>query len=175
MKTKELNNETECSISNVKFRLANDGEILINVPENVFNYYHNLDEFKKSFTEDAWYCSGIIGEVSPEGLRIVKQKNNTSQFVENEKNISTILEKKCHYISSSLIIGAEGKYPIAILFPNKQFLLHPNYEISPLEGCFCPKNQEELSKCFSGCLNDANGEIGNKFSKVKMFLVVEVG
>ena len=140
MKTIESNNQKAKIIENVKIRLADDGEIQVNVTPEIFSYYKNDTSYKNKFTNDGWYCVGTLGIAAPSGIIISKQKDTVTKLPAEETlsaaDIKLVLEGKCHYISFTSIIGANGDNAIAILFPNKHFLSHPDYEISPMEGCF---------------------------------------
>ena len=59
-----------------------------------------------------------------------------------------------------------------MIFPNKKLLEKPDYEISPEEGCFCPRSLNEFGNCLRGCLQDANYGIKQKFSKIKSAAII---
>lgn len=173
----ESNNQSATIIQNVKARLSDNGEIQISTSPSFLEYYQNNALHKDSFTEDNWYQTKVTGHSTLKGINLENPAKTDSKGIESDlvvTKIKMVIEGKCHYIAYSLIIGAEGDFPVAILFPNTESLVHPSYEISPLEGCFCPRNIQELCKCLSGCLNDANCEIGQKFSKIKTFFIVEM-
>jgi len=184
-------------IQNVKIRIADDGELQVKVPDDILEHYKKDTSFQNYFSNDGWYCTNTIGKKTSAGIIIVKENTkNPSPALPKGKGASSkspslregfrmgsedtiasamqvVIEGKCHYISSSLIMGAGGNYPVAILFPDTNFLSHPDYQISPMEGCFCPRDLQELGKCLNGCLNDANCEIGQRFTKIKTFLIIE--
>ncbi len=170
-------NQTSKIIQNVKVCLAPDGEIIVNVPAEIHNFYSQDAAYQNSFTPEGGYRTNVIGKSTSSGIILVKKKKSAEETKEKENVIASamqvVIEGKCHYISSSLILGPEGDFPVAILFPDKTFLTNPDYKISPLEGCFCPRDINELGKCLNGCLNDANCEIGQRFTKIKTFLIVE--
>ncbi len=176
METTFINNKSESLVTNVKGRLADDGEIQIKVPDSFINYFKKKEKYKNSFTDDGWFCTNFIGRYEANAFVIKNQKEIKAGQSVNEnlisKDIKMMIEGKCHYLSSSIIVGADSDYPVAIVFPNNQ-MNEPQYQISPLDGCFCPKDMNELNKCLTGCLNDANCAIGEKFSKMKLFLIVE--
>ena len=177
MQTLGKNNQLGNLVQNVKGRLADDGEIQVEVPNAFFDFYKNAEGSKNAFTTDGWYCTNAIAKYRSTGLVLETKKDSKKELVTTENLIATdikmVIEGKCHYISSSIIVGAGQDYPVAILFPNDQ-MQHPQYDISPLDGCFCPRDVQELNKCLTGCLNDANCEIGQKFAKIKTFLIVEI-
>jgi long-subunit acyl-CoA synthetase (AMP-forming) len=169
-------NQASKIIEDVKISLAADGEILVKVPKEILDHYSKDPAYQHSFTSEGWYCTNVIGKVTPAGV-IVKRKKAEQAPDEKENLMVTAMqvaiEGKCHYLSSSLIIGAGGDHPVAILFPDKTFLTKPDYKISPMEGCFCPRDIHELGKCLNGCLNDANCEIGERFARIRTFLIVD--
>jgi len=164
-------NHTATHVLNVKGRLSSNHEIEVEVPSDFLDFYNNREDKRVNFTTDNWYRTGITGKMK-DGLLVMEEKGALATN-KIEADIKLVIEGKCHYISTSLIVGADQDYTVAIVFPNNQ-MEKPHYEISPLDGCFCPKDMNELNKCLTGCLHDANSQIGQKFSKVKTFLIVEM-
>lgn len=164
-------------IPGVEIRLADDGEIQVKGPNVMKGYFKNDEANRDIFTNDGWYCTGDIGEITNAGLKLISRKDRVFKLVNGEKVIPTdmefIIQGKCHYISFALVVGNGREYPVALLFPNKKMLDHPNYELSPEEGCFCPRTINELGKCLHGCLNEANCGIGQKFSKIKAAMIID--
>ncbi|MCE9540533.1 MAG: AMP-binding protein, partial [Bacteroidetes bacterium] len=164
-------------IPGVTIRLAEDGEIQVKGPNVMVSYYKNDEANKGTFTEDGFYCTGDVGEITPSGLKLITRKDRVFKLVNGEKVIPSememLIQGKCHYISFALVVGNGQEYPVALLFPNKKMIEHPNYELSPENGCFCPRSLSELGKCLQGCLNDANCAIGQKFSKIKAAMIID--
>ena len=176
MQTLGKNNQLGNLVQNVKGRLADDGEILVNVPSAFFDFYKDQKLTKDSFTSDGWFCTSVYGrfESGKFVLDSIKQSGSLSAADKLiTSDMKMLIEGKCHYISSTILVGAGEDSPVAFLFPNHQ-LERPEYTISPLDGCFCPRDMNELNKCLTGCLNDANCEIGQKFSKITNFFIVEI-
>ncbi|GAB4203133.1 MAG: AMP-dependent synthetase/ligase [Bacteroidia bacterium] len=163
-------------IPGVNIRIDDEGEIQIQGPNVMSGYYKNDAANKEAFTDDNWFKTGDVGEIIPQGLKLIARKDRIFKLSNGEKVIPTdiekIMEKKCCYIAYSIIYGSGKEYPIALLFPNKKFFEHPPYEITPEEGCFCPRNINELGKCLSGCLHDINDNIKQKFSKIKIAAII---
>lgn len=164
-------------IPGVTIRIAEDNEIQVKGPNVMKSYYNNDVENEKIFTKDGWFRTGDIGEITPSGLKLITRQDRIFKLSNGEKVIPTelenLIEKKCHYISFALVTGNGREYPVALLFPNKKLFEHPTFEVTPNEGCFCPRNLFELQKCLHGCLNDANCIIGQKFSKVKAAALID--
>ncbi len=164
-------------IPGVAIRIADDGEIQVKGPNVMKCYYKNDEANKDIFTDDGWFCTGDIGEITTCGLKLITRKDRIFKLLNGEKVIPSDLEKlielKCHYISFAIVTGNGKEYPVALLFPNKNQLKHPDYAKDPMEGCFCPRDLSELKKCLHGCLNDANCGIGQKFSKIKAAMIID--
>ena len=161
----------------VSVRIAADDEIQVKGPNVMVEYYNNDEANKDIFTKDGWYRTGDVGAITESGLKLISRKDRIFKLSNGEKVIPTdlekLIEKKCHYISFAVVAGSGREYPVALIFPNKKLLDHPDYEVTPLEGCYCPRNLGELSRCLHGCLNDANCGIGQKFSKVKAAVIID--
>ncbi|MHB8259059.1 MAG: AMP-dependent synthetase/ligase [Bacteroidia bacterium] len=164
-------------IPGVKIRIATDGEIQVKGPNVMVGYYKNDAANKTAFTDDGWYCTGDVGEITPSGLKLISRKDRIFKLLNGEKVIPTdmefLIQNKCHYIQFAMVVGGGKEYPVALLFPNKKMLDNPHYELSPEEGCFCPRNLNELGRCLQGCLHDANCGIGEKFSKIKSAILID--
>lgn len=161
----------------VSIRLAEDGEIQVKGPNVMKGYYKNDDANKGIFTDDGWYCTGDVGEITDEGLKLITRKDRIFKLSNGEKVIPSELEKlielKCHYISFAMVVGNGMEYPVALLFPNRKLLQQPHFSISPEEGCFCPRDLNELSRCLHGCLKDANCGIKQNFSKIQAAMIID--
>ena len=165
-------------IPGVKVKIADDGEILVKGPNVMLGYYNNDKANEGVFTEDGWFCTGDVGEVTNKGLKIITRKDRIFKLLNAEKIIPTKIEenitKKCHYISYAYVAGNGKKYPVALLFPNKNLL---NKKISGLdiefEECSCPKSLEGLSKCLQNCLLDINCGIKQKFSRLSAAMLID--
>lgn len=164
-------------IPGVEIRIADDGEIQVKGPNVMKGYYKNSEANATIFTDDGWYRTGDIGEITSAGLKLLSRKDRIFKLTNGEKVIPTemeaLIQTKCHYVTYAIVSGGGKEYPVALLFPNKKALEHPNYELSPEEGCFCPRNLNELKKCLHGCMHDANCGLSQKFSKVKYAMIID--
>ncbi|MCB9365469.1 MAG: AMP-binding protein [Flavobacteriales bacterium] len=163
-------------IPGVSVRIADDEEIQVKGPNIMIEYYHNDEANEGAFTEDGWYRTGDVGELTETGLKLISRKDRIFKLSNGEKVVPTDLEKvielKCHYVQHVIISGSGEDHPVALIFPNKKMLEKPDYQLSPEDGCFCPRNLNELGKCLQGCLHDANGDIKQKFSKIKSAAII---
>jgi len=163
-------------IPGVSIRIADDDEIQVKGPNIMVEYYHNDEANKDVFTEDGWYRTGDVGAITDNGLKLISRKDRIFKLSNGEKVIPTDLEKaielKCHYVQYAVVSGSGEEHPVALIFPNKRLLEKPDYELSPEDGCFCPRSLNELGKCLTGCLHQANESIGQKFAKVKSAAII---
>lgn len=163
-------------IPGVSIRIADDEEIQVKGPNVLLSYYNNDEANKDLFTEDGWYRTGDVGAITENGLKLISRKDRIFKLSNGEKVIPTDLEKqielKCHYVQYAVVSGSGEEHPVALIFPNKKLLETPDYELSPEEGCFCPRSLNELGRCLTGCLEIANNRIGQKFSKVKSAAII---
>lgn len=163
-------------IPGVEVRISDDDEIQVKGPNVMVCYYKNDDANKDAFTEDGWYRTGDVGTITENGLKLISRKDRIFKLSNGEKVIPSDLEKaielKCHYIQYAVVAGSGEEHPVALIFPNKKLLDHPDYQIVPEEGCFCPRSLNELGRCLSGCLEQANNSIGQKFSKIKSAAII---
>ncbi len=163
-------------IPGVSIRIAEEDEIQVKGPNVMPGYYKNDEANARAFTEDGWYRTGDVGTLTDAGLKLISRKDRIFKLSNGEKVIPTEMEglirNKCHYVSFALVTGSGAPYPVALLFPNKRLLEHPDYSTTPMDGCFCPRNLEELSRCLKGCLHDANCDLKQKFAKVKAAAII---
>lgn len=164
-------------IPGVQVRIDADGEVLVQGPNVMRGYYRNDEANAGIFTDDGWFRTGDVGEMGPTGLRIVTRKDRIFKLSNGEKVIPTDLERaiegSCHYVSFAVVSGNGQDYPVALLFPDRRQLGNPDYSVTPLDGCLCPRTLEELQQCLRGCLKNANCSIGQKFSKVRKAVIID--
>lgn len=164
-------------IPGVSIRIDQMNEIQVKGPNVMIGYYKNERANKDIFTEDGWFRTGDVGEIAPQGLKLITRKDRIFKLSNGEKVVPTELEaliqKKCHYVSYALVEGSGKEYPVALLFPNHGLLDYSDPNNPLIEGCVCPRSLDELSKCLHGCLNDANCGIGQDFAKIKAAVLID--
>ena len=165
-------------IPGVAIRIADDGELQIKGPNVMVGYYNNPEANKNIFTEDGWYCTGDIGELSDGGLKLITRKDRIFKLSNAEKVVPTELESqivsKCHYITHALVEGNGKNFPVALLFPNKAILRESlNGNTVKFDECVCPHSLEDLSSCLKNCLKDINCGLKQKFSRIKIAMLVD--
>ncbi|MBL0126455.1 MAG: AMP-binding protein [Flavobacteriales bacterium] len=141
----------------ITIRFAEDGEVLVKGPNVMCGYYKNDEANAGLFTDDGFFHTGDIGEATPDGLKLITRKDRIFKLSNGEKVIPSDLEKliefKCHYISFAMVVGSGQEYPIALLFPEQETIERPDYAVSLMEGCFCPRSWTNCATvCTAACM-----------------------
>jgi len=165
-------------IPGVSVRIADDGELQIKGPNVMVEYFNNPEANKNIFTEDGWYCTGDIGELTDGGLKLITRKDRIFKLANAEKVVPTEIESqivsKCNYITHALVEGNGKNYPVALLFPDRNILRESmNGNAVKIDGCMCPHSLEDLSACLKNCLRDVNCGLKQKFSRIKIAMLVD--
>lgn len=92
-------------------------------------------------------------------------KLSTGEEVKPEV-IEGLIETTCHYVKYAVVSQNDSNNPVAFIFPNKKLYAHPEYMLTPNEGCFCPRNLNELGRCLTGCMKLVNKNIMNQEDKI---------
>ncbi|MEK6615110.1 MAG: hypothetical protein AABZ32_03210 [Bacteroidota bacterium] len=90
----------------------------------------------------------------------------------NPADLEKLIGEACHYIKYVAVSEDEKENPIALIFPNKTLLSHPDYKLTPEEGCFCPRSLDELGRCLTGCLKLVNRQIEDGSSKLSSAAII---
>lgn len=105
-------------IGDVKIKIAEDGEILIKSNKVMVEYYKN-PEATAEVMKDGWFCTGDIGELSPNGeLRITDRKKDLIKTAGGKyvapQRIENLL-KLTPMIGHVLIHGDQKKFIVALM------------------------------------------------------------
>lgn len=109
------------AVGDVRFKIAEDGEILVQSKKVMKEYHNNPEATASSFT-DGWYHTGDIGELSPEGyLRITDRKKDLIKTAGGKYVAPQRLEgllKANRFISQVHIHGDQRKFIVALVTLN---------------------------------------------------------
>ncbi|MEP0712095.1 long-chain fatty acid--CoA ligase [Algoriphagus sp.] len=107
-------------VNDVKVKIAEDGEILVQGP-NVMQGYYRQPEMTAEAIKNGWFHTGDIGEVDGEFLKITDRKKEmfktsggkyiAPQLMENKFKESTLIDQL-------VVIGENKNYPSALIVPN---------------------------------------------------------
>ena len=108
-------------LPNVEVKIAEDGEVMVKAPQVMDGYLNNPEATAEVLTDDKWFMTGDIGELTDEGyLKITDRKkellitsggkNIAPQPIENEFNTDPYVEMAC-------AIGDNRKFISALVVP----------------------------------------------------------
>ena len=113
-------------LKDVHVQIAADGEILIKGPNVMMGYYKEPDLTREVLTEDGWFHTGDIGEITSEGfLRITDRKKEMFKTSGGKYVAPQVIENKLkasRFIEQLMVIGENRKFPAALVVPSFKFL-----------------------------------------------------
>ncbi len=106
----------------VKIRINHNQEILAKGPNVMEGYLHDEEATAHMLTEDGWLRTGDLGEITPDGLRLLGRKDGTFKLTTGEKvhppRIETVLVNESPYISEAVVVGAGKDFVSALIYPD---------------------------------------------------------
>ena len=109
-------------IPHVDIRIAADGEIEVRGPNVMRGYYNKPEETRAVFTDDGWFKTGDVGTLDADGfLRITDRKKELfktsgGKYISPQPIEQAI--KGSRFVNQVVLIGAERKFPAALIVPN---------------------------------------------------------
>jgi long-chain acyl-CoA synthetase len=109
-------------IPNTQVKIAEDGEILVKGPGVMMGYYKNEAATKEAIDNDGWFHTGDIGEfVNGRFLKITDRKKEIFKTTSGKYISPAYIEnklKECPLIEHCMVIGANEKFPSALIVLN---------------------------------------------------------
>jgi len=137
----------------VKVKISEDGEILIDSPGKMLGYYKQPELTKESFTEDGYFKTGDRGERKASGL--LKITGRVKEIFKTSKGkyvapapIENLINNDAH-VELSLVTGAGQPQPYA------QVVLAEDLRGKVNQG----NTKQEVSAALESLLNDVNKQL----------------
>src|SRR5581483_646819 len=164
-------------LGDLECRIAEDGEVLLRGTP-VMRGYHNLPhETAEVFTEDGYFRTGDIGELSPDGyLRITDRKKDLIKTSGGKyvapSHIEGLFKSICPYTSQVIVIGQSRNFCTLLV------TLDPDAIVKwaaggPLEGRPYEEvvTSAEARGLVEGYVKELNGRL-NRWETIKKFTVL---
>ncbi|MCH8879160.1 MAG: AMP-binding protein [Planctomycetes bacterium] len=107
-------------IPGVKIRIDTNQEILVKGPNVMLGYLDDEEATSHVITEEGWFRTGDLGEITPDGLRILGRKDRTFKLTNGEKvhplRLENLLCGESPYISQALVLGSGEGFVGALLY-----------------------------------------------------------
>ncbi len=165
-------------ISNVKVKIAEDGEICIKGPNVMLGYHNHPDLTAEAIDADGWFHTGDIGIIEDgKFLKITDRKKEifktsggkyiTPQFMENKL-------KESRFIEQAMVIGENEKFPAAFIIPAFSFLKEwcVKHNITYTSNEEMVKNKNVTERLMKE-VEQTNSELAN-YEKIKKIAVLPI-
>jgi long-chain acyl-CoA synthetase len=110
----------------VEVKLAEDGEILTRGHHVMKGYFNNPDKTREVMTDDGWFHTGDIGQITSEGfLRITDRKKALFKLSTGKYVMPQPLENRLSahpLIEQAVVVGPGQKYCAALIFVDQDTL-----------------------------------------------------
>ncbi|WP_129659277.1 AMP-dependent synthetase/ligase [Rothia uropygialis] len=110
----------------IEIKIADDGEILCRGVGVIERYYNNPEADRESFTEDGWFHTGDVGELTDRGmLKITGRKKEIIVTAGGKNVIPGLVEdeiRKSPLVSQCLVIGDQRPFISALVTLDEEAL-----------------------------------------------------
>ena len=161
----------------VEVRVAEDGEIEVAGANVMLGYYNKPEATREVFTSDGWFRTGDIGNLDADGFLTITDRKKELFKTSGGKYIAPSpiegLIKGSRFVGQVVLVGAERKFPAALVVPNfeqlESYAKHKNLDIkTPAEFCAHPK----IINLFERQIAELTKNL-SKFERVKKIALLE--
>jgi long-chain acyl-CoA synthetase len=156
-------------------KIAADGEILYRGPNVMMGYYHNPEMTAEAIDKDGWLHTGDVGEFDGLFLKITDRKKEMFKTSGGKyiapQQIENLL-KESRFISQSMVVGENRKFPAALIVP----AFGPIKDYFREKGIRLSSNQEmvanpEVNGLIASEINQLNEHLGH-YARIKNFVLL---
>lgn len=164
-------------IPGVTLRLDGQGEIQVKGVNVMKGYFNEPALNKQCFTEDGWFKTGDLGELHPQGLKIIGRTDGMFKLMNAEKvyasAIETALVEGSEYIDQAVVVGSGQHYVSALIFANRPALLKwaEDNAVKLPDGDDIA-HLSEVRSLFAKEVQRVNSRIAGRFQRVRKFVVL---
>lgn len=113
-------------LTNVKVKIAEDGEITVKGPSIFNGYYLDDEKTKEAFDDDGFFKTGDIGHIDEEGFLFITDRKKEMFKTSGGKFIAPqVIEnhaKASKFIEQIMVVGEGEKMPTALIQPDFTFV-----------------------------------------------------
>lgn len=163
-------------LDDVTVKIAEDGEILVKGPNVMMGYYKKPEATAEVFTEDGFFKTGDIGELSADNfLKITGRKKETFKTSGGKYIAPQVIEnkmKESSFIEQLMVVGEGEKHPSAVIQPSFDFLMDycKRKNITYSDNTSIVNNQTIIDRIQKEV--DHYNENFAKYEQVKRFILV---
>jgi long-chain acyl-CoA synthetase len=135
-------------VRHVQVRIAPDGEIETRGPNVMLGYWNKPEETREAFTADGWFKTGDVGHLDADGFLTITDRKKELFKTSGGKYIAPQpieqMIKTSRFVSQVVVIGANRKFPAALIVPDWQqlqgYAVYKGYGLhSRAEFCVDPR------------------------------------
>ncbi len=164
-------------IPGVELTLGADNELLVRGANVMSGYFHNEPATKKALTKGGWFHTGDIGDITPDGVKIISRKERMFKLSNGEKlfpaNIEENVCRRCKFVKYAYVFGSGQKNPFMLIFPNSELMAASLRNQMDDPVCKFPGDCQSLSHCLSSCVEEINNYQLTGFERIGKALVIQ--
>lgn len=163
------------AIPGVEVKLGDQNEILVRGPNIMVGYWEQPEMTAEVLDSDGWFKTGDIGEITPEGLKILSRKDRMFKLNNGEKIFPSILEEHvktgCKFVKHAFVFGKGQVSPFLLVFPNSELLSANRSADLDESNCIYPTDLRNFSGCLGRCLTKFNDDFA-KIERIERALII---
>jgi len=164
-------------IPGVEVALAADHEILVKGPNVTAGYFRNPQATLGAFDVHGWFKTGDIGDITPDGVKIISRKERMFKLSNGEKIFPAQIEEQlyshCKFVKYAYVFGAGLEHPCLLLFPNSEMLTGQQNKALDHSDCAYPRSLDGLAACLGCCIAELQDQRGVRFEKLDAAVLVD--